>query len=65
MLCLEMPETIVRKISGHAPHSKEFFRYLEISQRYLDTETEKMHSKLEQKSIIAIQNKMTESNSII
>jgi hypothetical protein len=49
MLCLEMPETIVRKISGHAPHSKEFFRYLEISQRYLDTETEKMHSKLEQK----------------
>ena len=47
MLSLGMPEQLVRKISGHAPHSKEFFRYVEIAQTYLDTETEKLHLKLQ------------------
>lgn len=51
MLCLHMPENVVRKISGHAANSKEFFRYVEISQKYSDAETEKIHALLKQKEI--------------
>src|SRR5690606_7025564 len=29
MLCLGMPEQLVRKISGHAPGGKEFYRYVQ------------------------------------
>jgi integrase-like protein len=43
MLCLNMPENVVRKISGHAANSKEFFRYVELNQKYTDVETEKVH----------------------
>lgn len=46
MLCLGMPEHIVRKISGHAPGSKEFYRYVSLAQHYQDKETEIMFSKL-------------------
>lgn len=49
MLCLGMPEQLVRKISGHAPGSKEFFKYVELSQVYLDTETNKMFENLKSK----------------
>jgi integrase len=54
MLCLNMPENLVRKISGHAPNSKEFFRYVQLSQRYMDTETEKMFEQLKSKELVAI-----------
>lgn len=53
MLCLNMPENLVRKISGHAPNSKEFFRYVQLSQRYMDTETEKMFEQLKNKEMVA------------
>jgi integrase len=53
MLCLNMPENLVRKISGHAPNSKEFFRYVQLSQRYMDTETEKMFEQLKKKEMVA------------
>jgi integrase len=46
MLCLGMPEMAVRKISGHSPMSKEFFRYVSLAQTYLDNETCKMFDKL-------------------
>lgn len=46
MLRLEMPEHLVRKISGHAPNSKEFHKYVSISQSYLDTETDKVFARL-------------------
>ena len=46
MLCLGMPEMAVRKISGHSPMSKEFFRYVSLAQTYLDNETLKMFEKL-------------------
>lgn len=49
MLCLGMPEHLVRKISGHAPGSKEFFKYVELSQVYLDTETNRMFENLKSK----------------
>ena len=49
MLSLGMPEQIVRKISGHAPGSKEFYRYVLWAQTYQDQETEKMFAKLKEK----------------
>ena len=42
MLMLGVPEIMVRGISGHAPNSKEFFRYVELTQKYLDQETDKV-----------------------
>lgn len=46
MLRLQMPENLVRKISGHAAGSKEFHKYVSISQNFLDSETDKVFSKL-------------------
>lgn len=46
MLCLGMPENTVRKISGHAANSKEFFRYVQLSQLYMDTEIDKVFEEL-------------------
>lgn len=45
MLCLGMPEHLVRKISGHAANSKEFFRYVELSQSFIDQETDKIFNR--------------------
>jgi integrase len=55
MLCLNMPENLVRKISGHAPNSKEFFRYVQLSQRYMDTETEKVFEQLKDKKLVGVE----------
>ncbi|MES2394420.1 MAG: tyrosine-type recombinase/integrase [Bacteroidota bacterium] len=52
MLCLHMPENLVRKISGHAAGSKEFFRYVELSQKYMDNETEKVHDQIKNKELV-------------
>lgn len=52
MLCLHMPENLVRKISGHAAGSKEFFRYVEFSQKYMDNETEKVFEQLKTKELV-------------
>lgn len=46
MLRFEMPEHLVRKISGHAPNSIEFHKYVSIAQEYLDTETDKVFARL-------------------
>ncbi len=51
MLSLGMPEQVVRKISGHAPGSKEFYRYVLWAQTYQDQETEKMFEKLKGKGL--------------
>jgi len=55
MLRLGMPEHLVRKISGHSAGSKEFFRYVALSQLYIDSETEIMFNKFHQKSMSGIQ----------
>lgn len=52
MLSLGIPEQLVRKISGHSPNSKEFYRYVLWSQTYQDHETEKMFSKLDKQKLI-------------
>lgn len=46
MLRLQMPEHLVRKISGHTAGSKEFYKYVAIAQNYLDVETDKVFKKL-------------------
>ena len=46
MLRLGMPDQLVRKISGHAANSKEFYRYVEFAQEYVDEHTDKMFEKL-------------------
>jgi hypothetical protein len=43
----------VRKISGHAPGSKEFYKYVAVAQTYQDRETEKMYIKMKQMHVIA------------
>lgn len=57
MLSLGLPEHIVREISGHAPNSKEFFRYVKLSQSYKDRETEKIFEKLQEKRFIIAEKK--------
>lgn len=49
MLSLGVPEQIVRKISGHSPGSKEFYRYVAFSQLYQDNEISKMFERLKEK----------------
>jgi len=51
LLSLGMPENLVRKVSGHAPGSKEFYRYVCLSQQLQDEETDKVFRMLEEKII--------------
>jgi hypothetical protein len=46
MLALGMLEHIVRKISGHAANSKEFFRYVKMAQNVIDQESDKVFEKI-------------------
>jgi integrase len=46
MLSLGMPEHIVRKISGHAANSKEFFRYVKMAQNVIDKEADKVFDQI-------------------
>jgi integrase len=46
MLNLGMPEHIVRKISGHAVNSREFYRYVQLTQQVIDVESEKVFEKI-------------------
>lgn len=51
MLCVGMPEYIVRKISGHTSNSRSFFRYVELAQKLMDEEINKLFSKLTDKNL--------------
>jgi integrase len=46
LLILGVTENIVRKISGHAPGSKEFYKYVGIAQEYMNQEVSKAYQKL-------------------
>ncbi len=46
MLRYGMPDQAVRKISGHAANSKEFYRYVEFAQGYIDQHTDVVFDKL-------------------
>ena len=47
MLSSGMNEQVVRKISGHAAGSKEFYRYVSFAQTFMDNEIDLVHKKLE------------------
>ena len=40
LLVLGVPEQVVRRVSGHAPGSKEFYKYVVIAQEILNTEVQ-------------------------
>ena len=46
LLLMGVEETFVRRISGHAPGSKEFFKYVAVVQDYLNTSVREAHQKL-------------------
>ena len=46
LLILGVPELVVRKISGHAPGSKEFYRYVSVAQDYMNQEVKIAYKKL-------------------
>ena len=46
LLMLDMPEYLVRKISGHTASSESFFRYVNFAQSYITTAIDKAHEKL-------------------
>jgi len=46
LLMLGMPEYLVRKISGHSAHSKEFFRYVHVAESYITDQIDQVHQKL-------------------
>jgi integrase len=51
LLSVGMPEIMVRKISGHSANSKEFYRYVNYSQTFMDKETDNAFEKLAQKQL--------------
>lgn len=51
LLRLGLDENLVRQISGHAPGSKEFYKYVQISQSYMDEELSKIYRKFSQKTL--------------
>jgi hypothetical protein len=48
MLALRMPEVQVRRISGHVPNSKSFYRYVNFAQSFWDNDSKKFFKKLSQ-----------------
>lgn len=46
LLVLGVPEQVVRKVSGHAPGSKEFYRYVSIAQDYASKHLLEAYDKL-------------------
>ncbi|MES2649408.1 MAG: tyrosine-type recombinase/integrase [Bacteroidota bacterium] len=46
LLMLGVDEAVVRRISGHAPGSKEFYRYISLAQSYLDCQVKLAHERL-------------------
>lgn len=46
LLILGVPEMVVRKISGHAPGSKEFYRYVSLAQDYMNKEVKNAFERL-------------------
>ncbi len=46
LLILGVPEAVVRKISGHTAGSKEFYKYVNIAEEYLNDEVKKAYNKL-------------------
>jgi len=50
LLIMGVPEAMVRKISGHAPGSKEFYKYVGIAQDYFKPGGEECLSEIDRNS---------------
>lgn len=46
LLMLGVDETVVRRMSGHAPGSKEFFKYIAVAQGYMDNQVKTAFKRL-------------------
>ncbi|MFZ1611487.1 MAG: tyrosine-type recombinase/integrase [Chitinophagales bacterium] len=46
LLSFGMPETMVRKISGHAANSPEFYRYVNYAQQFIDAELDRIYQEI-------------------
>ena len=46
MLTLGMPEVLIKHISGHIGNSKSFYRYVNYSQAYMNTELDKVYANM-------------------
>jgi hypothetical protein len=62
MLRLGLEENLVRKISGHSPGSKEFYKYVQLSQSYMDEELSKIHEKISQNMLLLTKNQAFGNN---
>lgn len=56
LLLLGVDENSVRRISGHAPGSKEFYRYVVIVQDYLNAQVKQAHLRLLNESMTLTKN---------
>ncbi len=50
LLNMGMPEIMVRKISGHAAMSKDFYRYVNYAQQLIDKETDRIFATIASKT---------------
>mgnify|MGYP001175227331 FL=1 len=46
LLLMDVDEATVRRISGHTPGSREFYRYVALVQDYFDASVKAAHRKL-------------------
>ena len=46
LLILGVPELVVRNLSGHAPGSKEFYKYIAIANEYSNTQIKEAQKKI-------------------
>ena len=52
LLTMGMPETMVRKLSGHSANSKEFYRYVEYAQHAIDSELDRINGVLKMQGLV-------------
>ena len=51
LLSCGVNEQVVRKISGHAVNSKEFYRYVSFAQGYIDDQIDMAHEKMSKRQL--------------
>lgn len=58
LLMMGVPENLVRRLSGHAPGSKEFYKYIAIAQEYMNHEIRNAFKKLMEVPATDVNNSM-------
>jgi integrase len=52
MLIMGMPEHMVKMVSGHSKGSRDFYRYINLVQPYLDKEIDKVHLRMAERALV-------------